>query len=82
MRKSIEASLDKRVGGVTILPPSEFSNQASSKIRIVFPSPILHLEPQAIKFLDFRILFQANDPDKEFASKMEQFGKYFSLKTL
>ena len=81
MKQSTVASLNKRDGGVTILPPSEFSNQASSKMQIVFPFPILHLEPRAIKFLDFRILFQANDPDEELALKMEQFGKYFSLKT-
>ena len=71
------ASLDKRVGGVTIQPPSKFNNQASSKIQIVFSFPILHLEPRVIKFLDLRILFQANDPNDK---KWNNLGNIFLLK--
>ena len=71
------ASLDKRVGGVTILPPSKFNNQASSKIQIVFSFPILHLEPRVIEFLDLRILFQANNPNDK---KWNNLGNILLLK--
>ena len=59
-----------------------FNNQASWKIRVDFPLQILHLEPLSINFLDQKILFQAKEPEDNLASKIEQFGKYFALKTL
>lgn len=81
MRVSTIAFGNKRVGGVRTQPPSEFSSHASSKIRVCLPSSILHLEPQEINFLDLKMLFQAKDPEEEFASKIEQLLKYLALNT-
>lgn len=60
-------------GGEVILPPSDLGSQAS---------PILQDDPLSIKSLDQRILFHAKELKERFASKIEQFGIYFALKTL
>ena len=49
---------------------------------MVLPSPTLHLDPLAIRFLERKMFFQAKELDEDAASKIEQFGKYLALKTL
>ena len=47
------------------------------------PFPILHLAPNLTTYLPFRIPCQAYNPFIfTSSSKIEQFGKYFDLKTL
>lgn len=54
--------------------------QASWKIFMLDPSPILQRAPIFIYFRAWRILFQAYEPDFVLASKIEPIGKYLALK--
>ena len=81
IRESTVDSGERNKAGELIWP-SGLGSQASLKILTDFPLLILQKEPFSIKSLDQRILFQAKEPEEDFASKIEQFGKYFALKTL
>ena len=82
IRASIVASDERKEGGDLTFPLAMPNNQESLYMRVDFPFPTLHLASSAMIFLDHKILFQAKDPDEEFASKIEQFGKHLALKTL
>ena len=63
------------------LPLEIPGSQQSLKTRIVCPSPTFDFAPIKITFLAFEMLFQVNDPEDCFASKIVPLGKYYDLKT-
>ena len=64
------------------LPPKASGIQLTLNTLMDNPSPTLHFAPLEITFLAFKMLFQANNPQDCFASKIVPFGKYFDLNTL
>ena len=54
-----------------ILPTLVFGNQASWKIRILLPSPILQRPFLSIRFFERRMIFHANYPVADFASNIK-----------
>ena len=70
----------KEIGDITLLSLSP-SNHYSSYTQIFYPSPTLHFAPILMTFLAFRMLFQAKEPELDFASRIKG-GKYLALNTL
>lgn len=71
----------KEIGDIALLSLSP-SNHRSPYTRIFFPSLTLHFACILIIFLAFRMLFQAKEPEIDFASKIEEVGKYLALKEI
>ena len=71
----------KEIGDITLLSLSP-SNHRSPYTRIFFPSLTLHFACILIIFLAFRMLFQAKEPEIDFALKIEEVGKYLTLNIL
>lgn len=81
IKESIVESGARCDAGELILPLG-LGNQASWYLRTNSPLPILQVDPLSIKSLDQKILFHVKELVEGFASKIEQFGKYFALNTL
>ena len=71
----------KEIGDITLVSLSP-SNHCSPYTQIFYPSPTLHFTPILMSFLAIRMLFQAKEPELDFASKIEEGGKYLALNTL